>query len=71
MTPLAPSKLISWHEIGDGELESIISYNELSKIVEDQHERQLETSNAAWVFQGIKNHQGILSSAHKNYKGLS
>jgi hypothetical protein len=57
--------------IGDGDFDEIIVYNELSNIVEEQHERNLDTSDALWVFKGIKNHQGPLSSAHKEYKGYS
>jgi hypothetical protein len=47
------------------------SHITLSNIVEEQHERQLETSDTLWVVKGIKNHQGPLSSAHKYYKGSS
>jgi hypothetical protein len=57
--------------IGDREFDEIISYNELSNIVEEQHKLHLETSDTLWVFKGIKNHQGPLSSAHKDYKGSS
>jgi hypothetical protein len=57
--------------IGDGEFDAIFSYNEFSNIVEEQHERQLETSDTLWVFKRIKNHQGPLSSTHKDYKGSS
>jgi hypothetical protein len=57
--------------ISDGEFNEIISYKELSIIVEEQNERQLETSDTVWDFKGIKDHQGPLSSAHKDYKGSS
>jgi hypothetical protein len=36
--------------IGDGEFDEIISYNELSNIVEEQHERHSEPSDIVWVF---------------------
>jgi hypothetical protein len=58
-------------QIGDGEFNGIISYNELSNIVVEHQVRQLDSSNTFWGFNGIKNHQGPLSSAHKDYKGSS
>jgi hypothetical protein len=58
-------------QIGDGELDEIILYNELSSIVEDQQERQANTSDTTWIFKLIKNHQGPLSFTHTNYKGSS
>jgi hypothetical protein len=57
--------------IGDGELDEIISYNELSSIVEDQKERQANTSDTTWIFKSIKNHHGPLSFTHNDYKGSS
>jgi hypothetical protein len=57
--------------IGDEEHDEIISYNELSSIVEDQHERQANTADATWTFKSIKNHKGPLSFTHTDYKGSS
>jgi hypothetical protein len=58
-------------QIGDEEIGEIISYNELSSIVDEQPERQLETSNTILVFKEIRSHQGPLPSAHNDYKGSS
>ena len=57
--------------IGDGEFDEIISYNELSNIVEEQHERQADSPDTAWSYKGIKSHHGPITSAHKDYKGSS
>ena len=57
--------------LGDGELDEIITYNELSDIVESQHEKEIEDPNSAWTFLEIKDHIIPLSPKHPQYKGFS
>jgi hypothetical protein len=42
--------------------DELFSYNELSSIFEDQHERQANTSDATWIFNLVKNHQELYHS---------
>jgi hypothetical protein len=57
-------------KIGEGDFDEIISYNELSALVEEQQDNQLENPTAAlWTFQEIKGHQGPLPKSHPDYKG--
>jgi hypothetical protein len=59
-------------KIGENEFDEIINYNELSNIVQEQQERQMETPDeAVWAFKGISSHQGPLAPSHPDYKGSS
>ena len=54
-------------EIGDGKYDEIISYNEISNIIEEQED--IETEEKRWTFTKILEHQGPIKSTHKDYKG--
>jgi len=55
--------------IGDGELEEIISYNELSDIVEQQHKAEADGELDTWAYESILDHEGPLRPGMANYKG--
>jgi hypothetical protein len=56
-------------EMSNDKLNEIIAYNELSKIIEDQHNQELnEPKLATWLFKGINDHQGPLQQSDKRYK---
>ena len=57
--------------LGDGEFDEIITYNELSSIIDDQHSKEINDPDAAWSFLEIKGHTGPLNSTHPDYKGSS
>eukprot|EP00977_Amphora_coffeiformis_P023322 scaffold13003_cov122-Amphora_coffeaeformis.AAC.3 len=46
--------------IGDGEFEEIISYNELSDIVERQHVAEADGVLDTWAYNAILKHEGLL-----------
>ena len=54
-------------EIGEGKYDEILSYNEISNFIEEQEE--LEPEEKRWTFSKIIEHQGPISSKHKDYKG--
>jgi hypothetical protein len=54
--------------LGEGEYDEIITYNELSAIVQDQHTREMEDPDSAWSFLEIKGHVGLLLQKHPDYK---
>ena len=58
-------------KVGDGELEEIIDYIELSAIVEAQHQEEKDNPEFAWVFKDVIGHQGPLRPTHPEYKGSS
>ncbi len=59
-------------EMSDGKLEEIIAYNELSDVIETQHEAELHSpDSASWAFKEITEHQGPLNPSDKKYKGSS
>ena len=59
-------------EMSNGQLDEIIAYNELSDIIEDQHEAELHApGDSTYAFRAINDHQGPLTSANKRYKGSS
>ena len=57
--------------LGDGELEEIISYNELSDLVTEQCSQPLDADNDMFGFTGVLDHQGPLKSHNPQYKGSS
>ena len=59
-------------ELPDGKLEELIAYNELSDIIEQQHEAELhQNDSASWAFKEIMAHQGPLQPSDLRYKGSS
>jgi hypothetical protein len=59
-------------EMSDGKLEEIIAYNELSDVIERQHEAELHSpDSASWAFKEITEHQGPLTPSDRRYKGSS
>jgi hypothetical protein len=55
-----------------GKLEEIIAYNELSDVIECQHEAELHSpDSASWAFKEITEHQGPLTPSDRRYKGSS
>lgn len=53
----------------DGEIEELLSYNELIDIVSDQYEQEQNDPNRLWTFKAIVGHEGPLSKRHPSYKG--
>ena len=56
-------------EYGDPVYEEIISYGELSDIVEKQHMEELEEEDRLYIFKKILSHEGPLKPSDANYKG--
>ena len=57
--------------VGDDAYEEIIAYNELSDIVQQQHEAEASGELDVWTFNDVIDHQGPLSTSHPNYNGSS
>ena len=56
----------------EGELDEIIAYNELSNIIEDQHNRELNNPTSMhWTFKAITEHQGPIKPSNARYIGSS
>ena len=55
--------------IGDGSVEEIIAYNELSDIIDRQQQDQANGTLNTWTFQDITDHEGPLKPSGSNYKG--
>ena len=56
--------------LGDGELDELISYNELSDLIETQREQELQDPNLQhWAFREITDHEGPLTKGHPKYNG--
>jgi hypothetical protein len=49
-------------KLGDGVFDEIITYNILSKIIENQLDQQATNADAIWIFKGIKSHHGPITS---------
>ena len=56
-------------ELGEGDLEEIIAYNELSALIEEQHDYEVQNPDRAWIYKGIIGHDGPLDPKHPKYKG--
>jgi uncharacterized cupin superfamily protein len=56
-------------ELGEHQYDEIMTYSDLSEIIERQHEAEQSDPDRAWIFKGIKNHQGPMTSKHPDYKG--
>ena len=57
--------------VGDDAYEEILAYNELSDIVEKQHQAEASGELDTWTFTDVVEHEGPLSSSHPKYKGSS
>ena len=58
-------------EYGEPQYEEIISYNELSDIIEQQHLEEPTPEEKLYIFKQILDHQGPLKPTDPNYKGSS
>ena len=58
-------------EVGDAEYDEILTYNELSDLIERQHEAEAKGETNVWTFKDIIGHQGPLKPSDKRYKGSS
>ena len=57
--------------IGDDAYEEIMAYNELSDIIEQQHQAEANGELDTWTFICVIAHEGPLSTHSPNYKGSS
>ena len=57
--------------LGDGELEELISYNELSDLISEQQQSHVDGQQKLLGFHCISDHQGPLKSHDPHYKGSS
>ena len=57
--------------VGDDDYEELIAYNELSDIVERQHQAEMDGEIDTWTFNKIIDHSGPLTSTSPDYKGSS
>ena len=57
--------------LGDGELEAIISYNELSDLVTESMAAKESGQNECFLYSGITDHQGPLKAHDPKYHGSS
>ena len=55
-------------EVGDN-MDELIAYNELSDLIERQHEDEAQGKTNIWVLKEVIDHQGPLKKSDKNYKG--
>ena len=58
-------------EYGEPKYKEIISYNELSDIIEKQHLEEPTPKERLYIFKQILDHQGPLKPTDPNYKGSS
>jgi hypothetical protein len=56
-------------EIGEGDYDEIMAYNELSDLLERQNDEELNDPNRAWIYKGIIGHEGPLRQTDPRYKG--
>ena len=55
---------------GDDAFEEIISYNELSQLVDEQEQHQADGQFDVWTFTEILDHEGPLTSKSPSHKGI-
>ncbi len=55
--------------LGDDEMEEIISYNELSDLIEEQHQAEERGEQEIFTFRDVLEHQGPLNPKDPRYKG--
>ena len=56
-------------EVGNGDVDEIIAYAELSALVEAQREEELLNPDRPWIYKAIIGHEGPLGTSHPKYKG--
>ena len=54
-------------EIGEGKYEEILTYNEISNLIEEQE--STDDGDRRWTFTDILEHQGPINQNHHDYKG--
>jgi hypothetical protein len=57
--------------LGDNNYNEILTYLELSNIIEEQHTAGEEGTQESWTFKSVTGHQGPMTRKHKDYKGSS
>ena len=56
-------------QCGEDEYEEIIAYNELSDIIERQHQAEADGEMDVWTFKDVLDHEGPIASTSPKYKG--
>ena len=56
-------------ELGDGDVDKIMAYAELSALVEAQREEEILNPDRPWIYNAILGHKGPLDPSHPKYKG--
>ena len=56
-------------QCGEDEYEEIIAYNELSDIIEQQHQAEADGEMDVWTFKDVLDHEGPIASTSPKYKG--
>jgi hypothetical protein len=56
-------------ELGDGDVDEIMAYAELSALVEEQRDEELRKPDRPWIYKGIISHEGPLTPNDPRYKG--
>ncbi len=64
-------KSSSFVSCDDDSYEEIIAYNELSDIIEPQHQAEADGELNTWTFNDIVDHEGPISPSSSKYKGSS
>jgi hypothetical protein len=57
--------------LGYNNYDEIITYQELSDIIEEEHTAKEEGTQESWTFKSVTDHQGTMSSKHKDYNRSS
>lgn len=55
-------------ELGKGKIDEIIAYNELSALIEEQRDYEVQNPDCAWIYKAIVGHDGPLDAKHPKYK---
>jgi hypothetical protein len=58
-------------EMGNGDVDEIIAYAELSDLVEAQREEEFLNPDCSWLYKAIIGHEGPLDHRHPKYKGCT
>jgi hypothetical protein len=57
--------------LGNNDYNGILTYQELSDIIEEQHTAKEEGTQESWTSKSMTDHQGPMARKHKDYKGSS
>ena len=57
-------------QCGEDEYEEIIAYDELSDIIEQQHQAEADGEMDVWTFKDVLDHEGPIASTSPKYKGF-